>query len=70
MEHIVYILFSKKIGKFYIGYTSNFDGRLDFHLNDEQSRKFTFNAADRLLLLKQNVHPKCNYFQVRNISKP
>ena len=34
MEFTVYILYSKKIEKNYIGFTENFNQRLDFHLND------------------------------------
>ncbi len=29
--HIVYILHSQKLNRFYIGYTTNLDLRLDFH---------------------------------------
>ena len=46
MEFIVYILYSKKLNKNYIGFTENLNQRLDFHLNDEQSRKFTHKADD------------------------
>lgn len=44
--HIVYILHSQKLNRFYIGYTTNLDLRLDFHLNDKQARKFTYKADD------------------------
>lgn len=44
--HIVYILHSQKLNRFYIGYTTNLDLRLDFHLNDSQARKFTYKAND------------------------
>ena len=46
MNFIVYILHSKKLNKHYIGFTENLYQRLDFHLNDEQSRKFTHKADD------------------------
>ena len=58
MEHIVYILFSENLAKFYIGYTSNFDVRLDFHLHDEQSRKFTHKAEDWQLVFKIECETK------------
>jgi len=45
----VYILFSKKLNRYYIGFTSNLNQRLDFHHNDTQSRKFTYNAEDWIL---------------------
>jgi len=44
--HQVYILYSEKLNRFYIGYTSNLDLRLEFHLNDTQTRKFTYKAED------------------------
>ena len=52
MEYVVYILFSKKLNKHYIGFTSNLDLRLEFHLSEEQTRKFTFNADDWVLVFK------------------
>ncbi len=47
----VYILYSKKLNRFYIGYTSDFDTRLEFHKNAE-SHKFTANAHDWELFLR------------------
>lgn len=44
--HQVYILFSENLNRFYIGYTSNLELRLEFHLNDTQTRKFTYKAED------------------------
>ena len=44
--HHVYILFSKKLNRFYIGCTSDLNLRLDFHLHDTQTRKFTHKADD------------------------
>lgn len=44
--HTVYILNSQKLNRFYIGYTTNLDLRLDFHLKDTQARKFTYKADD------------------------
>ena len=43
--HQVYILFSKKLNRFYIGYTSDLETRMEFHRNSE-TRKFTHNASD------------------------
>ena len=43
--HLVYILHSVKINRFYIGYTSDITLRLEFHANAE-NRKFTYNADD------------------------
>jgi predicted GIY-YIG superfamily endonuclease len=48
--NLVYILHSTKL--FYIGYTSDFDVRLDYHLNSNESRKFTHNASDWITFLK------------------
>ncbi len=44
--HCVYILFSEKLNRFYVGYTSDLDIRLQFHKQKDQSRKFTYNADD------------------------
>ncbi|WP_343589707.1 GIY-YIG nuclease family protein [Flavobacterium sp.] len=50
MNHIVYILHSLKLNRYYIGYTTNFDLRLEFHKNSP-SNKFTANANDWTLFL-------------------
>jgi putative endonuclease len=47
----VYILYSAKLNRFYIGFTSDFDTRLEFHKNAE-SHKFTTNADDWELFFK------------------
>lgn len=49
--NIVYILHSLKLNRYYIGYTSDFDLRLEFHKNADK-RKFTYNADDWTLFLK------------------
>ena len=43
--YVVYILHSIKLDRFYIGYTSNFFARLDFHAM-ALPHKFTSNADD------------------------
>jgi putative endonuclease len=53
----VYILHSDKLNRFYIGFTSDFDIRLEFHKNAE-SHKFTANAADWKLFLKISCENK------------
>ena len=45
MQNIVYILFSQKLNKFYTGFTTNLNIRLEFHKNAE-NRKFTHKAMD------------------------
>jgi len=47
----VYILFSSKLNWFYIGYTSDFGTRLEFHKNAEH-HKFTSKADDWEVFLK------------------
>jgi putative endonuclease len=44
--HIVYIIHSEKLNRYYIGYTTNLDERLNFHLTDTQIRKYTHKADD------------------------
>ncbi|WP_418264376.1 GIY-YIG nuclease family protein [Flavobacterium faecale] len=48
--NVIYILFSEKLGKFYIGFTQNLNERLLNHQNAE-ARKFTYNADDWSLFL-------------------
>jgi len=57
MNHIVYILHSEKLNRYYIGYTTNFDLRLEFHKN-APSNKFTANASDWILFLNFNCSSK------------
>ena len=64
--YCVYILFSEKLSKFYIGMTSNFDVRLEFHLNDEQKRKFTHNAGDWVLIHKIETETKELSLKIEN----
>jgi putative endonuclease len=58
MDYIVYILFSKKLNKHYVGFTENLEQRLVFHLNDSQSRKFTYNADDWELIFTLECQSK------------
>ncbi|WET00494.1 GIY-YIG nuclease family protein [Flavobacterium sp. YJ01] len=57
MNHIVYILHSKKLNRYYIGYTTNFELRLEFYKNSP-SNKFTANANDWVLFLNFNCNDK------------
>ena len=57
MKSCVYILFSEKLNRFYIGFTQNLDLRLEFHENSE-NRKFTANAKDWKLFLEINCDTK------------
>jgi putative endonuclease len=56
--YTVYILYSEKINRFYIGYTSDLITRLDFHLNDDQARKFTYKADDWTLFYRIECQSK------------
>ena len=51
MDHCIYIIFSEKLNRFYTGYTSNFDIRMDFHFQ-ASSNKFTAKAKDWIIYLK------------------
>ncbi len=46
--YCVYILYSKKLDRFYIGLTSDFDVRMEFHKNPE-GLKFTAKVDDWML---------------------
>jgi putative endonuclease len=41
MPHFIYILYSEKLDKYYIGRTEDLSVRLEFHNNPIESRKFT-----------------------------
>ncbi|MFN4762194.1 GIY-YIG nuclease family protein [Gillisia sp. Q332] len=46
--YCVYILYSKKLDRFYTGSTSDFDKRMEFH-DSPEARKFTAKAHDWVL---------------------
>src|SRR5690554_6195497 len=64
-SHCVYILYSEAINRFYIGYSANFDMRMEFHQFPE-SRKFTAKAQDWRFFLKFDCDSKK---QALNIEK-
>ena len=66
--HLVYILYSIKLNRFYIGFTSDFDVRIEFHKNAE-SHKFTANADDWELFLKIKCDNKDKAWILKSISK-
>ncbi|MEO4007135.1 GIY-YIG nuclease family protein [Flavobacterium sp. CAU 1735] len=49
MDNSVYTLYSKKLDRHYIGFTENLTQRVEFHLNDTQSRKFTYKTNEELI---------------------
>ncbi|MDX1463779.1 MAG: GIY-YIG nuclease family protein [Marinirhabdus sp.] len=51
MVNEVYILYSKKLERFYIGQTSNFEKRMAFHKRS-LGNKFTGKANDWILFLR------------------
>ena len=53
----VYILHSIKLNRFYIGFTSDFEIRMEFHKNAE-SNKFTSNAKTGSYFSKYRVKTK------------
>ena len=55
---LVYILHSATLNRFYIGYTCNFDLRLEFHLNSNETRKFTSKAKDWEIYFKIECETK------------
>ena len=59
MNNTVYILYSKKLDKHYIGFTENINVRLDFHLNDSQTRKFTYKSDDWELIFNSSKYLYC-----------
>jgi len=63
MRHIVYILQSQKLDRFYIGYSSDVEKRLEFHQSSE-TRKFTHKADDWELIFEINCHRKSQALQI------
>ena len=57
MKNCVYILFSEKLHRFYIGQTTNFNQRMSFHKSAESS-KFTGKADDWELFLRIDCQSK------------
>ncbi|MXN92545.1 GIY-YIG nuclease family protein [Flavobacterium sp. Sd200] len=62
-NNIVYILFSKKLNRYYIGYTSDMDVRISFHQN-AQPNKFTAKANDWELILQLECQSKAQALAV------
>ena len=55
--HQVYILFSEKLNRYYIGYTSDLRTRMEFH-NNSENHKFTHNASDWKIFFEINCENK------------
>ena len=56
MEHTVYILFSVTKNKYYIGYTSNIEERIDRH--NQKSKGFTGSTNDWQLIYSEKYETK------------
>ena len=50
--HTVYILYSEKLNRYYTGYSQNLEKRLEFHIEKNESRKFTAKADDWVVFHK------------------
>ncbi|UMY66122.1 MULTISPECIES: GIY-YIG nuclease family protein [unclassified Flavobacterium] len=61
--YTVYILFSEKLNRFYIGATSDFDTRWHYHQLAE-NHKFTHKASDWTLFLSIECATKTQAFAV------
>jgi putative endonuclease len=60
--YVVYIIYSSKIKRFYIGTTDNFDRRLKEHNNAIRKESFTFRGIPwELFLLIDNLDSKQAY---------
>lgn len=59
--NLVYILHSVKLDRFYIGYTSNLDLRMEFHLNSIDTSKLTYNTTDWTLFVKWIAIKKASF---------
>ena len=63
--HVVYILHSEKINRYYMGYSSNLDLRMQFHENAEV-RKYTYKADDWTLFFLINCQSKSQALAIEN----
>ncbi|MEN2398314.1 GIY-YIG nuclease family protein [Flavobacterium sp. MC2016-06] len=63
INYIVYILHSEKLNRYYIGYTSNFDLRLEFHKNAPPN-KYTANAEDWTLFFNLICNTKAQALSI------
>ena len=64
--YIVYILYSQDLDRYYIGFTSNLEVRMNFHFNDTQVRKYTKKANDWEEFLKMECETKRQAMGVEN----
>jgi len=65
MKYSVYILHSKKLNRFYIGYTSNLEDRLEFHKN-ALPHKYTAKAKDWVLFFTIVCESKKQALSIEN----
>ena len=56
MEIVVYILYSKSVDRYYIGYSKNLDQRLLLHNNKYFKGSYSTRANDWVLYYKVNCH--------------
>ncbi len=64
----VYILHSKKLNRYYTGFTSNLEGRIGFH-NHPEARKFTAKSDDWELFLTLDCQSKAQGLAVEKYIK-
>ena len=74
MPHYFYIIYSKTVGSYYLGETSNLDQRLDYHNNKPNSKGFSKLANDWEYVLKfecenSNIAKKLERFVKNQKSK-
>lgn len=55
--YCVYILYTEKLDRFYTGFTSDFDVRMNFH-DSPEARKFTAKAKDWIIFNKIDCESK------------
>ncbi|MDO3694608.1 GIY-YIG nuclease family protein [Wenyingzhuangia sp. chi5] len=67
--HFLYILYSKKLNKFYIGETANMTNRLTLHMNKTYYQSFTSKADDWKVLLEYQTNSKENAMYLERFIK-
>jgi len=67
--HILYILFSKSLNKYYVGEINDVDRRLDLHNNHYNKKAFTKSASDWELYLSKECENKIDVLYLEKFNK-
>jgi len=69
MTYFVYILYSEKIDKYYIGYTSDLTQRLDFHNSIEKNKIWSKRGIPWNLVFSHQANSKSDALKLEKFIK-